>query len=74
MLREKAHVDWVDKLPVKALRFGLFVAGGKIADMWAPGTSVAAEFVDAFVVEKIAKRWRPHYFVENDLRNFLDKN
>ena len=28
---------------------------------------------DAFLVEKIGKYWRPHFFVENSLRGFLEK-
>jgi hypothetical protein len=73
MLREKTRTDWLESLPVKAMRFGLFTGTGMLADMWAPGTSIATGAIDAFVLEQVSKRWRPHYFVENSLRGFLEK-
>jgi hypothetical protein len=39
MLREKTRVDWLESLPAKAMRFGLFTGAGMIADYLAPGTS-----------------------------------
>ena len=73
MLREKASSDWLESLPMKAMRFGLFTGSGMVADIFAPGTSVATGAVDTFLVERLGKSWRPHYFVENHLRGFLDK-
>jgi hypothetical protein len=73
MLREKANSGWLESLPVKAMRFGLFTGSGMIADFFAPGASVVTGAVDTFMVERLGKSWRPHYFVENDLRGFLDK-
>ncbi|MEA2880443.1 MAG: hypothetical protein QOF14_5639 [Hyphomicrobiales bacterium] len=72
MLREKAQVNWLETLPMKLLRFGLFTGLGKAGDFWVPGTSVVTEGIDTFLIERLAKRWRPHYFVENELRGFLD--
>jgi hypothetical protein len=73
MLREKARVDWMDNLPLKAMRFGLFTGVGMAADFLAPGASAITGAVDTFLVERLRKNWRPHYFVENHLRGFLDK-
>jgi hypothetical protein len=72
MLREKAQADWLDALPVKAMRFGLFTGLGKLTDLFAPGSSVAIGAADTFLLEQFAKRWRPHYFVENNLKGFLE--
>jgi hypothetical protein len=72
MLREKAGVEWIETLPVKALRFGLFTGLGKLADAFAPGVSVVTEGIDTFLVEQLAKRWRPHYFLEQNLKGFLE--
>jgi hypothetical protein len=73
MLREKARTDWLESLPVKTMRFGLFTGVGMAADFLAPGASVATGAVDTFLVERLGKSWRPHYFVENHLRGFLEK-
>jgi hypothetical protein len=73
MLREKSRVDWLDSLPVKTMRFGLFTGLGQLADFLAPGSSAATGIVDTFLVEKLAKQWRPHFFIENHLRSFLDR-
>jgi hypothetical protein len=72
MLREKTQVDWLESLPVKAVRFGLFTGGGMLADLAAPGSSVAIGAIDSFLIDRLKKHWRPHYFVENGLKRFLD--
>jgi hypothetical protein len=72
MLREKARSDWLESLPMKAMRFGLFTGLGTAADYFAPGASIATGAVDTFLIERLGKNWRPHYFVENHLRGFLD--
>jgi hypothetical protein len=72
MLREKAEVGWLGTLPIKALRLGLFTGLGKLGDAFAPGISLVAEGVDMFLLEQLANRWRPHYFVEHNLKGFLD--
>jgi len=72
MLREKTNVGWLESIPVKALRFGIFTGLGMLGDVVAPGTSVALGGFDALVVDKLANRWRPHYFVEHNLKGFLD--
>jgi hypothetical protein len=41
------------------------------ADFFVPGSSVLAGAVDTFLVERLGKSWRPHYFVEKHLRGFL---
>jgi hypothetical protein len=73
MLREKANVDWLERLPTKAMRFGLFTGIGMAADFFVPGTGAIAGAVDTFLMERLGKKWRPHYFVENHLRGFLEK-
>ncbi len=74
MLREKTSTGWLERLPTKAARFGIFSAAGYLADLAAPGSSVVLGAVDGFLLDKLAKRWRPHFFVENKLRGFLDNN
>jgi hypothetical protein len=72
MLREKTETGWLETLPLKALRFGIFTGVGKLGDIFVPGTSVVLEGFDALVVESLLKRWRPHFFVEHNLKGFLD--
>jgi hypothetical protein len=72
MLREKASVGWLETLPAKTARFGLFSTAGFFADAFVPGSSLALGAVDAFLIEQMSKTWRPHFFVENTLRGFLD--
>jgi hypothetical protein len=72
LLREKTKDGWLESLPVKAVRFGIFTGGGLIANMIAPGTGLAFGLADKFLIDKLAKQWRPHFFVENQLRGFLD--
>jgi hypothetical protein len=43
-----------------------------LADLVAPGSSVAVGAIDSFLIDRLRKHWRPHYFVENGLKRFLD--
>jgi hypothetical protein len=72
LLREKTKGGWLESLPVKAARFGIFTGGGFIANMIAPGSGLAFSLADKFIIDKLANKWRPHFFVENQLRGFLD--
>jgi hypothetical protein len=72
MLREKTKTGWLESLPVKLARFGLFSSAGLFLDMAVPSSSIALSAVDGFLLSKLANRWRPHFFVENRLRGFLD--
>jgi hypothetical protein len=72
MLKEKTKVSWLEKLPVKLARFGIFSGAGFLTDLAAPGSSIALGAVDGFLLDKLSKKWRPHFFVENKLRGFLD--
>jgi hypothetical protein len=74
MLREKTNTGWLESLPAKAARFGIFSGAGYLADMAVLGSSVALGAVDGFLLDKLTKKWRPHFFVENKLRGFLDTN
>ena len=68
MLREKSSTGWLEMLSVKAARFSIFSAAGYLIDMAAPGSSVVLGAVDGFLLDKLTKKWRPHFFVENKLR------
>jgi len=74
MLREKSNTGWLETLPAKTMRFGLFTGLGMLAEPFAPGASVAFDAADTFIFERLGVSWRPHYFVENNLRGFLEKN
>jgi hypothetical protein len=70
MLKEKTAIAWFSTLPAKIMRFALF---GIVPEVFAPsGGGLALGAIDAFLVDKILERWRPHYFIENQLKGFLD--
>lgn len=70
---------WMDKLPAKTVRFAVASGAGLAAEVIAPsglgaaaGLSVGA--LDALVLDRYLKGWRPNQFV-NDLReSIVDKN
>lgn len=71
--------SWAEKLPARVTRWGIFSAIGLGIDALGAGgigTAVgqAVSAVDAFVIDKMLKGWKPHHFVENDLRPTLEKS
>jgi hypothetical protein len=78
MLKEKAQLGFLQRWPMKQVRFALFTGLGLAADAFlgtkgiATGIGVSSAVADSFVVDPLAAKWRPHYFIENGLRSFLD--
>jgi hypothetical protein len=68
--------SWVDRLPSKSLRFVLTTLAGIGADMLLPtggigtGVGVGVGALDAFLVDRFLKGWRPNQFIEGELRKF----
>ncbi len=63
---------WVEKLPVKATRWGIFTAAGIGMDLMGTGglgtsIGVALGAFDTFVLDKLIGGWKPHHFVEGEL-------
>jgi hypothetical protein len=76
-LREISRIDWADKLPAKTLRWLLFSAiGGALGFITTPAagvfTGTGLNAIDEFIVDKLAKGWKPNQFVEGPLREFVD--
>ncbi len=74
--QEIAHIDWVDKLPPKSLRWLIMTGAGLLLGAVAgPVTGVAAATAlsagDAFLLDKLLKGWKPNQFIEGPLRQFL---
>lgn len=71
--QETVKESWVEKLPAKSTRWSIFTGIGIGLDALgaggfgtAAGTALSA--VDAFILDKIVKGWKPHQFVEMDLK------
>ena len=74
--REVTANSWVDKLPVKSVRWAIFTAAGLSLDaMGAHGLGKAGatllSIADTFFVDKILKGWKPNQFVERSLKPFV---
>lgn len=69
---------WLTRLPKRVTRWSLFAGIGIAVDASvSPGLGVAAGLalsaVDSFLVERLLKGWRPHQFVETDLKPLIAK-
>lgn len=66
MIKEKSQDGWLSSTKAKNFRFGLSALAGAVE----PITGFVIGAADA-ALDPLLKRWRPHYFVENDLKDFL---
>jgi hypothetical protein len=70
--------SWVEKLPAKTTRWGVFTAAGVAVDMMGAGgvgtsIGVALGVFDTFILDKIIGGWKPHHFVEGELGEVFSK-
>ena len=70
--------SWVEKLPVKTTRWGIFTAAGIGIDLLGAGgigTSIGVSLgaFDTFVLDKLIGGWKPHHFVEGELGKVFSK-
>lgn len=68
--------SWADKLPGKSARWTVFTGLGLAADAfgtapWGTIGGVAISAVDAFICEKLISGWKPHQFVEGELKTLF---
>lgn len=76
--RETVRDTWIEKLPGKAARWAAFTGLGIAADAFAGtgglGTAAGAAVgaVDSFIAEKLLRGWKPHMFIEKELRPILE--
>lgn len=74
---ETIKESWAEKLPSKSARWGVFTGLGLTVDALGAGglgtaAGVAISAADAFLVDKLIKGWKPHQFVEGELKSLFD--
>jgi len=65
---EIAALDWINKFPVKVVRYFL----GSAVGMVDPVSGLAVSSGDSFLLEKIFGGWRPSHFINDQLKPFVD--
>lgn len=68
--------SWADKLPGKSARWSVFTGLGLAADAlgtapWGTLGGVAISAVDSFLCDKLISGWKPHQFVEGELKTLF---
>lgn len=76
-VKEVGKDSWLDRLAPKTARFGVFTVAGLVLEAVAPlgvGTvlGISTSAFDHFVVDKLAKGWRPNTFIDKTLQPFVD--
>jgi len=67
--QETVKDSWIEKLPCKSIRWGVFTGIGLVVDAFVGGAAgVAVSAIDSFLVDKLIKGWKPHQFVEGELK------
>jgi hypothetical protein len=60
--------SWLEKTPMKDLRWVIFNGAGFVADKYMPGSGLVISALDTYLIGKIASGWKPHHFVETRLK------
>ena len=71
--------SWADKLPCKSARWAVFTGLGLVADAfgtppWGTFSGLAIGAVDSFLFDKLIAGWKPHQFVEGELKALFITN
>lgn len=71
--QETIKESWVDKLPTKTARWSVFTTAGFGIDAVGGGgigtaLGIGVGAIDTFILDKFLKGWKPHQFVEKDLK------
>lgn len=67
-LKEGYSKSWLERTPIKNLRWVIFNGAGFVADKYIPGSGLVLSALDTYLIEKIASGWKPHHFVETRLK------
>jgi hypothetical protein len=77
--QEVTKETWVEELPGKSTRWGVFTAIGLGIDAMGAGglgtlAGTAIGAFDTFVLDKIINGWKPHHFVEDELKRVINES
>ncbi len=67
-LKEGYSKSWLEKTPIKDLRWVIFNGAGFVADKYIPGSGLVISALDTYLIGKILSGWKPHHFVETKLK------
>jgi hypothetical protein len=77
--RATTEQSWIEKEPATIARWVMFTGAGVIADLFGAAHGlgavggVALSAMNDFLIDKLAKGWRPNQFVEGPMRKFSDR-
>lgn len=74
--RETMKKTFLDKLPVKTVRWSIFIGIGLLSDVLVSGgigtaTGIGISFLDGFFLERLVQGWKPNQFVENHIQGLI---
>jgi hypothetical protein len=69
---EVTRESWIDRLPVKGAHFIIATALGKVAEQIFLGADLGLGALDALLVDRLLKGWRPNQFIESNLYPFVE--
>ncbi|HXX36248.1 MAG TPA: hypothetical protein VEM15_17400 [Thermodesulfobacteriota bacterium] len=74
--KEVTKDSLIDHLPAKSIRWSLFTGLGILSDIVITGglgtiAGLSLSLLDAFILDKLIKGWRPNQFVEEDLEKLI---
>jgi hypothetical protein len=76
---EVTKKTFVDKLPGKSIRWGIFTGLGLAADTVATGgfgtiAGITIGALDTFYVDKLISGWKPNQFIEQDVKKLIKED
>ena len=68
-MRDLSSESWIQKLPIKTVRYLFTLAIEAIS----PPTGIVVGLADNFILERLMAGWRPNHFIENRYGPFVQK-
>ena len=76
-IRKLSEKTWLDKVPIKNMRWLLFAGigtllGGEFGGVIGTATGLSIDYFDDLILDRLLKNWKPDQYVDGEYKDFLN--